>query len=509
MLKPISPRGKIINFRTYSEEALRSMKSSLGIYMSVSDLEFIKKHYTSKASPELTTDELFLLDRIIESSRSLAANTAVNELLTSSADIISTYNDMISKYTLKRGSLGKPLSIKDAASVASEYMERIGLAPSRDCECGDTEKERSKVEPETAIAILLPNTDPVEAESAVTDLLSSECGKNILAVRKISEYGIAHALSSLSMGIYTDVTVIRDYTEELGIEFLLSGSIGKYLIAFNKQHLDELTSAAALRSFTLTYFAKSTAGDCLIQKEYPEISLNLPTALIEEISSSLTAASFDLTNTEKDEKIYNSAMLSVTDALTDAIAQGYSREDVTLFNRYILPKNATPEGLGESLAAILGVYRATVELCVAEDHSVEFAETETVVLSSTAKRSEAALPISDTVTESGTKLYLLSYTQDERGLPEYKSLRAMWSYLEKLFKSCDVRYSRRVDGNVGKELELMKGDLSLSLTDDGEELYSRKLKGIIVGANVDIKHGILLGISESKETQTSEVDNIP
>ena len=137
------------------------------------------------------------------------------------------------------------------------------------------------------------------SNSAVREFLDSECGKNILAVRKISEYGIAHALASLSSGIYTDVTVIREYTEDLGIEFLSRGSIGKYLIAFNKQYLNELTSAAALRSLTLTYFAKSTADDRLIHKEYPEISLNLPTALIEAISSSLTAASFDLTNTEK------------------------------------------------------------------------------------------------------------------------------------------------------------------------------------------------------------------
>ncbi len=501
MLKPIIPSGIIQNFKLYNKEALQSMKQTFGLFMSVSDLEFIQKQYCTPNHAELTTDELFIFDSVVKKAKGFAKNAVLKELLTSSDDIISSYNDLLSKNSLKNRRLGTPLTIDELASVISDYMERIGLFPRRN-DTLPVSKESSKLDPETAIAILLPTVSSEASKrlSSVERLLNSEAGEKIIAERQISEFGIAHTLATMANGFFADFTVIKDYDTEQGISFLCDREYGEFLIAFNKQYLNELTEAANALSLTLTYFAKTTSASSLVQKTYPELTLNIDTQLITDLASLRMDGTFDMTDTEKIESVYKKAMISVADAILEQIGSGASRKDLCLFNSYVFPKDAQGERLGTSLAAILGVYRATIELCAAEEHMVIFTDTEDISLTSAALKNKECPDIPPRITEDGVKVYLLSFDQDESGLPNFKSLRAMWNYVETLLKAHRIKSSIAVNGDIEKSLRLLLGDLSLALTDDGKDLAARKLKGILIGTDGDIELGVPLGITEFAPT---------
>lgn len=494
MKKNISPRGTVCCFSSYDHNALHNMKSSLMLETEVTDLDFFRQCYLSLKLENITTDDLYLIEKIALKAKSSAENAGIKELLTSSKAIVDTYNDLLSKASLKSCVSTSPMTLSRASTVISEYMESIGLNAT-----AFDEKEAFNVLPDnTAIAILLP-LDNIDYDKATEDLFKE---RNDLKPIRISEYGLLHTLSAISSGIYTDVTVIPSYTKESGADFLINGEIGRYLVAFDKSILGEIRIAADACGLNAIYFAKTTSDGIFRQRQYPDISAVIPVTLIESVVSSVTEASFDLTDENVIEAIYKNAILSSASAVLSMIAKGASRKDMTLYNEYHFPSLRDPRTLGCSLAALLGVYRSVAELCIPEKSKIRYVDClDTPMLHTDVKIKNCPPKLNAELFIPDKELYLLSFNTDDSGIPDFESLRAMWKYFSSIVDSGDVLAATDITPST---IDILN-DKRVILDENTENILHSQRYGIIFATDKTPLHGVRIGqiISDSNRSDLS------
>ena len=135
------------------------------------------------------------------------------------------------------------------------------------------------------------------------------------------------------------------------------------------------------------------------------------------------------------EAPFKTASITVVDAITTLIAKGVALNDISLLINYsLLGGTDNSIELGRNLAAVLGAYRAMIELCVS-DSAPEInynAEGRSITVLSSAK--PPIRKLSNTFADVNSYIYFIPYQYDENGFLNYNKYRASareyYSYIE-------------------------------------------------------------------------------
>lgn len=143
---------------------------------------------------------------------------------------------------------------------------------------------------------------------------------------------------------------------------------------------------------------------------------------------------------------YHQAVRCIIDAYCTAIAAGCKPGTVSLHNRLAIDNRvATYEGMSQALAALLGIYRFSMETAahVTSDVSLEGKDSDVLTLAS----APADLVIPNVLQGSG-KIYLLQPKYDEYGLPVWEDFVRMIDYLRNQMLRGNVKAARAVCGKM-------------------------------------------------------------
>ena len=144
-----------------------------------------------------------------------------------------------------------------------------------------------------------------------------------------------------------------------------------YVIAAKREQVSLLSYLADEFSLSCRYFARGYASNKFTLRNNGSLTLNIDTALI--LAAGRThKKNFFYTN----EKEFIKTSNAFVKAVLPSVAAGASLCDVTTRAYYRFPKSIeNDEQRGECLSAILGAYRAQIELCTAAGKpDIEFSE---------------------------------------------------------------------------------------------------------------------------------------
>ena len=143
---------------------------------------------------------------------------------------------------------------------------------------------------------------------------------------------------------------------------------------------------------------------------------------------------------------YHSAYLAVVESVSKMIATGASFEDVYLtFQEYFEKPGRAPERWGKPMAALLGAFRAQMELGIASiggkdsmSGSFENIDVPPTLVSFAVTTGKTSEVITNDMKAAGNKLVLLSPEYAEDGLPTAESLKALFDKVTSLMRAGKV-----------------------------------------------------------------------
>ena len=135
------------------------------------------------------------------------------------------------------------------------------------------------------------------------------------------------------------------------------------------------------------------------------------------------------------EAPFKTASITVVDAITTLIAKGVALNDISLLINYsLLGGTDNSIELGRNLAAVLGAYRAMIELCVSDSApKINYnAEGRSITVLSSSK--PPIRKLSNTFADVNSYIYFIPYQYDDNGFLNYNkyraSIREYYSYIE-------------------------------------------------------------------------------
>ena len=143
---------------------------------------------------------------------------------------------------------------------------------------------------------------------------------------------------------------------------------------------------------------------------------------------------------------YHSAYLAVVESVAKMVATGASFEDVYLtFQEYFEKPGRDPKRWGKPMAALLGAFRAQMELGIASiggkdsmSGSFENIDVPPTLVSFAVTTGKTSEVITNDIKAAGNKLVLLSPEYGEDGLPTAESLKALFERVTALMRSGKV-----------------------------------------------------------------------
>ena len=143
---------------------------------------------------------------------------------------------------------------------------------------------------------------------------------------------------------------------------------------------------------------------------------------------------------------YHGAYLAVVESASKLVASGAEYKDVYLtFQEYFEKPGKDPKRWGKPLAALLGAYKAQMELGIAAiggkdsmSGSFEKLDVPPTLISFAVTTDKAANAISPEFKEAGHKLVIVKPEYDENGLPKADSLLAIYKNVNKLMRAGKV-----------------------------------------------------------------------
>ncbi len=541
--------GVANGFSAYTPQMLEYMKADLGLFMSLSDLTFIRNYYKDSKQHNITLSELYFLDTLLKNTRSLPLSKALINLWAENAEVISTYNDLISKRHYVKGEINQPLSFSDMAEVSSEYMKKIGIIGKKNnldafrvFRLSDGSKPLSrlyspavrKLTDDNAFLIVSPKdgiSDYTERFERFSE--SDAFGKYVVDTVRTDQRGIAFALSCLADGVFGDLYSVPNISYPAEISALASDNIGSFIIALDKLFIPEITEAAGEFGLDLTYFAKSVPNQKFTLLNNQNSSMCIDTELIRILGSSLSAADFKITKPiSSEDSAYADICLASSEglkrleygdivsmsgnllslsranihephflagistalnAILPLLACGVRTENISMTVRYALSDLSSAESCGDALALILGVYRVMVELCIPDSSEIEYAEGKNASLCCAARADIPQEIAPSHFKQVGDAVYLLSFDKGEDGMPDFSSFRKMSEFLNTLIATEQVVSVRAVSGSLCDALRIMKGRFDFAPESSVGDILYDKIQGFIVETPFPLTSGILLG----------------
>lgn len=189
---------------------------------------------------------------------------------------------------------------------------------------------------------------------------------------------------------------------------------------------------------------------------------------------------------------FTDSALTLLEGVCRLVGAGVPRKDI-IASFYSGANATTPDKAGETMSQLLGLYRTQSELALPSDGSTaEFADSPFVSITLLAEKPQQMIP--SKFEASGSRVYLLSPRYSASGLPEFKDVRLLLSYIEEL--SADEKIiSARALGKAGalESIKLMNSDSAV--LKNIRECEKAARGSFIIETNFEIS-GFFLGFTE-------------
>ncbi|MBQ9079972.1 MAG: hypothetical protein IJY27_02760 [Clostridia bacterium] len=544
-------RGIVKDFAHFSAQMLHSMKYDVMLSMSVEQLTALQSFYLRVAHRDPTLDELYLLDRILQTRT--PARCPISDFLTDSPLLAETYADLMAKRAALPDCKTAP-TLHSLMNVASSYLTTTGKSSSLSSNMTVESSENSEFSlhigshkaPLTThlaslgtaseytptpghLLVLTTKWGDMTDEgmnNALTELLSDSAAEQVRSIAFIDREGLVGALCRIAHGAYIDMTAlpiahpseleaICDACHGALISVIPSEDVNIFMRAANERMLwsgviGSLTSDAKLtinheRARTVVYdmeFIKSLSPMTAIQpvvgnlREEHECNIPLPVrAYSPQSALMLTSHTAHHSTSPFIDALYNTLA-----AIADCVANGASYRDICLSFDIKLPPPVTNAGIEDALEILLGAYRAQIEYCIPDKGSrLVFDDLPALeFIASAASRLPQGLNHTSTLgsEHSGCALYLLRPNVGADGMVDFEQLRRMWDYVTALVRSGDIVSASAVTARgVTKAIDgIISGNMTLIRADScTEELLSSPAPGGIIAATRVRLDGIFLG----------------
>lgn len=489
------------NFALFTDTQLSSMKNELGLFMGIEQLKFIRDHYKNTKQTAILLEEVYLLDEIFKASGNINENALIYEVSTENKELASVYEDLLQKRRVTAGDNAPMMSLSDAANVYSLYSQSIGLTPKE----ASLQKEKLSFDDKTAFIYLYSESNDSEYDKNAMEFISTEAFSNLAYLaKKIDKRGIAYALATLSDGIYADLHSIPDLNVTPELSHLATEAYGKYIVATKKENIDILSELAQEFSLKCSYFARAYSNKKFTLRKVGRTQMSLDTSLILHLGNYKYKGAFYL-----DDEDYVKRQNELVDTLLPSLANGAALDEISISAKYDFSENASDEHIkGRALSAVLGTYRAEVELCVAAKKAevnytdIEYPEAK---FSSCCNKKQK-LELSDIHTDA--YIYFLSFNKNENGTPDYNSLRTMCKTVKNLIDSDCVLYSLSLVGCLQDAINELLRYLNVGISKKLPFALDEKLSGILVISTAEIKNAMFLGmVAPVNSAKVNDMDN--
>ncbi len=203
---------------------------------------------------------------------------------------------------------------------------------------------------------------------------------------------------------------------------------------------------------------------------------------------------------------YHGAYLAVVESVSKLVATGASFEDVYLtFQEYFERPGKDPSRWGKPFSALLGAFKAQMELGVAAiggkdsmSGSFEKLDVPPTLISFAVTTDRADSAISPEFKKAGSSLYLLAPEYDKTGLPVTDSLKALFARVNSLMREGKVlsAYTPTYGGVAEAVIKMSLGnrfgftfDKSLTLAD----IFGYSYGAFLIETDADIADAKLIG----------------
>ena len=552
-------RGIVINFPKLTESQLNNMINDVGLKLTVSQLKKLQTHYRRVEKRDPTLDELYFLGEYF-SARDCRSHI-VSDLVTNSRSIAETYADLMEKREAVIQT-DEPPTIGELSELSAKYLESRGksypidikkkkkllshalVMSGRDASLrlisdgyatvcktpigavGIKSAKKQKIgRLKRGDFILLISPTPEMSEKEFTARLADQIldtfGGSLKMLIPMGEQTIIDAVSSIPYGIYLDLDSLYDddnSTSELddlcrrpygvmaiiraddivdilrlstaiGLQTIVLGSLiskkhisvrhGNYpLVTFSRDLLKVIKSDSQL---SIQHISGTVSGRLLANfrtlSRAHNISLSSAEAMIGESGSSA----------------FITSLYTALTAIAQCVASGADYTDIAI--SYSIPKNISPS---DTLAAILGIYRAEIELCIPDRAGRIGVEGDRLSVSAAGKLADGPIPA--LLCRPGNRVYLLLPRYNSEGLPDFEDMRRMWRYLRMLCAERKVS-SAFATGHDGADatLNAITGNCDFIPSPDLDPSILKKCAagGFIVETLCPIE-GVLIGRSAEK-----------
>lgn len=212
---------------------------------------------------------------------------------------------------------------------------------------------------------------------------------------------------------------------------------------------------------------------------------------------------------------YHGAVYAVIESVSKAVALGADYKTIYLtFQEYFERLGTDPKRWGKPFAALLGAYRAQLELEIAaiggkDSMSGSFNELDVppTLTSFAVAPVKADSVISQEFKKAGSKVYLLEVERDENELPEFDKLKAMYNNIHSLIQDGSVLSASVVKGfGLAETISKMAfgNMIGFKFNDniDSDKIFGATLGSIVIEASKPISD--IEGIIEIGSTQTAQ-----
>ena len=321
---------------------------------------------------------------------------------------------------------------------------------------------------------------PSEENASIQDVIHALRNTPETTVETIDRGGLLSYFIEHTEGVFADLTILpcaEDYmvvdeespTGAPLLTILSDGYEGCHLVITSQDTVPALTEQALSLGFTLTFFARSTTSGRIALREAGNPHLNLSLSFVRRLISEITVekkivcpeqsfwhggeqkpifalhGSLDTENRVQmtdaitlNERLYLPSLINcgaspfgstvhlILSCVLGLCAHGADRRQISLSVLTTVPRLASDEGLSNVFSALLGLYRAEIELSLPEIHSrMEYQNQPQVRIGCTASAPQPSKPLKGQLQAAGSFLYLLPVPQLPNGLPDFSSARSL------------------------------------------------------------------------------------
>lgn len=385
---------------------------------------------------------------------------------------------------------------------------------------GATSSEKLMFPVEAAFVLLTPAEGESTYAESVAQLLADERVSSLKPYTlRVGRFGIIETLASHVKGIFADLSKLPVPSgERFELSRLATEYIGRTVLVSTRQKAMYICSFAHELGLCATYFAKATdtgrwrtSGELIPNLDMPfsfinsiiggradgsfmceaenfrsvaerkTVFVNGESRLSESAMIRTARRLIAPVSLETEHSPFSAALNAVLESVMKLVSRGADRKNIGVYLAYSLPSGAkTDAQRGRALAALLGAYRACMELslpCSAPEIRSASAKTSVTCCAYTPLFSRE-LP--DKFRGGKTTLAYLTFGRTPSGVPDFESFRAMCDRFLALCKEGSVLSARAVTGSLGSAISYMSQGKALTLSADADAYMSTYCQGIVL-----------------------------